>query len=44
MVILFDSANPSFDDLITPDESHIAQTIINPSASVFLDPCLYVVT
>jgi glycosyltransferase involved in cell wall biosynthesis len=47
MVILFDSANPSFDDLITPDESHIAQTIINPSDSViaiFLDPCLYVVT
>jgi glycosyltransferase involved in cell wall biosynthesis len=47
MVILFDSANPSFDDLITPDESHIAQTIINPSGGViaiFLDPCLYVVT
>ena len=43
MVILFDAAYPSLDDLITPDESHIAQAIIDPSGgvvAVFLDPGL----
>ena len=42
MVILFDAAYPALDDLITADESHVAQAIIDPGGgviAVFLDPC-----
>ena len=41
MVILFDLSHPALDDLIAPGETHIAQTIIDPSRAVFavfLDP------